>query len=202
MTKYTRKNIITLPNSHLRDKSAKVRELSPQTLQTIQAMKDATLDWEASRPHEVAVALAAVQIDQLERIIIIREDFEDKDNHNFLVLINPEIVKYEGKIELDEEGCLSVPDVYGKVPRWSKVRVRALDEDGRPIHFKSPNPFLARTLQHEIDHTNGICFIDHITHDEKAFSVLDTNGDLVPISFAKVQKLHILPTDEDNHTIK
>lgn len=199
--KFTRKSIITLPNPHLREKSARVHGLSEETLATIQGMKDAALDWEASRPHEAAVALAAIQIDRAEKIIIIREDFEDKDNHNFTVLINPEIVKYEGKIELDDEGCLSVKDVYGKVPRYTKVRVRALDESGRPVHFKSPNAFLARALQHEIDHTNGICFVDRIAHDKDAFSLLNDDGDLVPASYETVQKLRILPSDDENRAL-
>lgn len=200
--KYTRKNIITLPNPILREKSAKIRELSPKILDVIQGMKDAAIDWENSRPHEAAVALAAVQIAKLERIVIIREDFEDKNNQNFTVLINPEIVKYEGKLDLDDEGCLSVAGgVYGKVPRWTKVRVKALDESGREVRFKSPSPFLARVLQHEIDHTNGICFVDHIAHDENAFEFLNDKGDLISAGFEKIKTLGILPTDDENNTI-
>lgn len=200
--KFTRKNIIALPNSHLREKSAKIHALTPEVLDTIQAMKDATIDWENSRPHEVAVALAAVQIDRAEKIIIVREDFENKDNHNFTVMINPEIVKYEGSVETDDEGCLSVTDVYGKVPRYTKVRVRAIDETGHEVHFKSPNAFLARVLQHEIDHTNGICFVDRIAHDENAFSILNDAGDLVPINYDQVEKLRILPSDDENRALR
>lgn len=194
---YTYQDIITLPNDHLRERSQRVDALSPTTQQIIADMKAAALDWEASRPHEVAVALAAVQIDQMARVIIIREDFDDKDNHNFTVLINPEIVKYEGKIEYDQEGCLSIKDIYGEVPRYTKVRVRATDIHGNRVHVKSPNAFLARVLQHEIDHTNGICFIDRIAQDEGAFSILMPNGDLKPIPYAEVQKMHILPTDPE-----
>ena len=95
----------------------------------------ATLDWEETRPNEVAVALAAIQIDKPVRVVIIREDFDDKSNKNFVVLINPEIVKYEGDIVYDQEGCLSVKDVYGNVPRYSKVRVRAIDIRGNRVHF-------------------------------------------------------------------
>ena len=84
---YTYQDIITLPNDHLRERSQRVDALAPATQQIIADMKAAALDWEASRPHEVAVALAAVQIDQMARVIIIREDFDDKDNHNFTVLI-------------------------------------------------------------------------------------------------------------------
>jgi peptide deformylase len=191
-SKYTHKNIITLPNPHLRERSAKVHVITDETLQLVDDMLAAALDWEASRPHEMAVALAAVQIDRLERVVIIREDFEDKLNKKFVVLINPEIVKKEGKVITDQEGCLSVKDVYGMVPRHEKVRVRAIDIHGREVRIKSPNPFVARILQHEIDHCNGKCFVDHITHQKTAFSILTKNGDLEPIEYEKVQKMGIL----------
>ena len=194
-SKYTRKNILTLPDKRLREKSAKVHVITDETQQLIDNMLAAALDWEASRPHEIAVALAAVQIGALERVVIIREDFEDKSNQNFVVLINPEIVKKEGKIVTDSEGCLSVTDIYGQVPRHDKVRVKAIDVNGREVRFKSPNPFVARILQHEVDHCNGKCFVDHITHDKNAFSILNSNGDLVPIKYEKVQKMGILLDD-------
>lgn len=199
---YTYKNIITLPHDDLRQRSQRVTQISDDTRQVIKDMIAATLSWEATRPNEVAVALAAIQIDQPLRVVIVREDFDDKSNHNFTVLINPEIVKYEGTIVTDYEGCLSVSDVYGKVPRYSKVRCRAIDINGREVRFKSTSPFLARVLQHEIDHTNGICFVDHIAHHEDAFSILTKSGDLEPISYDQVQKMNILPDDADNKALR
>jgi peptide deformylase len=160
-------------------------------------MLAAALDWEDSRPHEIAVALAAVQIDRLERVVIIREDFDDKANKNFIVLINPEIVKKEGEIQTEQEGCLSVKDVYGLVPRHTKVRVKGLDINGREVRVKSPNAFIARILQHEIDHTNGICFVDHIAKEKNVWSILNEDGDLVPILYEKIQKMGILPEGDD-----
>lgn len=189
---YTRKNIITLPNENLRKKSERVHVITDETLQLIDDMLSATLDWENSRPHEMAVALAAVQINRLERVVIVREDFEDKKNQNFVVLINPEVVKKEGKIITDQEGCLSVKDVYGLVPRHEKVRVKAIDINGNEIRIKSPNAFVSRILQHEIDHCEGKCFVDHITHQKTAFSILTKNGDLEPIEYEKVVKMGIL----------
>lgn len=194
-SKYTHKDIITLPDKRLREKSAKVQVITDKTLRLIKNMLAATLDWEDSRPHEIAVALAAVQIGELERVVIVREDFENKSNKNFVVLINPEIIKKEGKIITDKEGCLSVKDVYGDVPRHEKVRIRAIDINGNEVRIKSPNPFVARILQHEIDHCNGKCFVDHITHDKNAFSILTSKGDLVPIEYKKVQKMGILLDD-------
>lgn len=199
---FTHKNIITLPNDHLRQRSRRITQIDADTHQIISDMIAATLDWEAHRPNEVAVALAAVQIDKPVRIVIIRADFDNKDNKNFQVLINPEITKYEGEIITDYEGCLSVKDVYGKVPRYSKVRGRAIDINGNRIKIKSTDPFLSRVLQHEVDHTNGICFVDHIAHDQDAFSVLTKSGDLVACPYSKVINSGIIADDEDNRAIR
>jgi peptide deformylase len=177
-----KEDIITLPNAHLREKSAKIRDLTPELSTLIDNMTAAALDWEASRPHEISAALAAVQIDALERVVIIRSDFEDKESNEFTTLINPEIVKYEGKLVEDYEGCLSVKDVYGKVPRYSKIRVKAINAEGQEVRFKAEG-FLARVIQHEIDHTNGIVFIDHIKDDVKAFYRLDDKGELEPLNY-------------------
>jgi peptide deformylase len=177
-----KEDIITLPNEHLRNKSERVHVVSNETRKMISDMTAAALDWEDSRPHEISAALAAVQIDGLKRIVVVRSDFDDKSDREFTALINPEVVKYEGNIVEDYEGCLSVKDIYGKVPRYSKVRIKALDQDGNEVRFKADG-FLARVLQHEIDHTNGIVFIDHIKDNEKAFYKLDDKGELEPINY-------------------
>lgn len=176
-----KEDIITLPNPHLREKSSKSYP-DESTTQLISDMTSAALDWEDSRPHEISAALAAVQIDRLDRVVIVRSDFEDKGNREFTVLINPEIVKYEGDIVADYEGCLSIRNVYGKVPRHTKIRVKALDDEGREVRFKAEG-FLARVIQHEIDHTNGIVFIDHIRDDKTAFYTLDDSGELQPLDY-------------------
>lgn len=180
----TKEDIITLPNTHLRQKSAKIHAVESETLRLIGDMVKAATDWEDSRPHEISAALAAVQIDALEQIVIVRSDFEDKSVREFTALINPEIVKYEGQIIKDYEGCLSVSGVYGTVPRYSKVRVKALDIDGNEVRFKADG-FLARVIQHEIDHTNGIVFIDHIKDNHDAFYTLDEKGELQPLDYDK-----------------
>jgi len=177
-----KEDIITLPNDHLRQKSRKVTAIDDSLQQLVADMTAATLDWEDSRPHEIGAALAAVQIDRLERVIIVRSDFDDKDSREFTVLINPEIVKYEGDIAADYEGCLSVKDIYGKVPRHTKIRVKALSVDGQQIRFKAEG-FLARVIQHEIDHTNGIVFVDHIKDTTDAFYELDKDGELQSVDY-------------------
>ncbi len=176
--------LITLPNKHLRHRSKKVGIISEHIKQIIADMKQATLDWEDSREHEVGVALAGVQIDHLLRIVIIREDTENKANKNFIVFLNPEITKYEGDVVEDFEGCLSIKDIYGKVPRYEKVRVKALDENGKSFRVTAEG-FLARIFQHEIDHTNGTVFIDHIKDNKDAFYRLEDNGELKGLDYEK-----------------
>ena len=178
----TKDDIISLPNPHLREKSVRVREITEEVLGLIEEMTDAAVDWENSRPHEISAALAAVQLDRLDRVVIVRSDFDDKEEKSFTALINPEIVKYEGNIVTDYEGCLSVRDVYGKVPRYNKIRVKAININGEEVRFKAEG-FLARVIQHEIDHTQGIVFIDHIKDKPESFYTLDEKGELQPLDY-------------------
>ncbi len=180
----TKENIITLPNKHLRQRSQRVGIVTDAIRELITDMEAAVHDWDSSRDHEVTVALAAVQIDKLYRVVIVREDFDHQTPPQYSALINPEIVKYEGEIERDYEGCLSIKSIYGYVPRHSKVRVKALDINGKPIKF-SATGFLARVIQHEIDHTNGKLFVDHIKDEEDAFFELTDKGKLEPLDFKK-----------------
>jgi len=177
-------DIIILPNPQLRQRSKKVGIIGDDVKKLISGMQEATLDWEDSRKHEVGVALAAVQVDQPIRVVIIRNDFDNKKDRSFAVFINPVITKYEGQVSEDYEGCLSVPDVYGKVPRHNKIRVKALDLSGREIRLTAEG-FLARVFQHEVDHTNGIVFIDHIKHNKEAFFRLNEEGHLDKLDYEK-----------------
>lgn len=178
----TKDDIIALPNPHLRQKSTRIHVITDEVQKLSDDMIAAALDWEDSRPHEISAALAAVQVDKLERIVIVRDDFNQKSSRDFMTLINPEIVKYEGEVVADYEGCLSVKHIYGKVPRHSKVRVKAMDLSGNEVRFKAEG-FLARVLQHEIDHCNGIVFIDHIKDQADAFYTLDKEGELQPLDY-------------------
>jgi len=187
----TKDSIIILPDKHLRLKSNRVPVVTDQIRQIVTDMIDATVDWETSREHEVGVALAAVQIDKLYKIIIVRNDFENKDDKTFHVFINPEIMKLEGELKEDYEGCLSVTDIYGKVPRYEKVRVRAMDQTGQTIRVKAEG-FLARVFQHEVDHINGKMFVDHLRGKKDAFYKLTDDGKLEPISYEEVEKSRIL----------
>src|SRR5687767_513109 len=110
----TKDDIIRLPNEHLRQRSKKVGLIDDSIKKLVQSMQEATLDWEDSREHEVGVALAAIQIDQPLRIVVIRNNFDNKQDRTFQIFINPEIMKLEGELVEDYEGCLSIVDVYGK----------------------------------------------------------------------------------------
>jgi peptide deformylase len=189
-------DIITLPNRHLRERSKKVGIVDDKIKQLIHDMEAATLDWEDHRDHEVGVALAAIQIDEPVRVVVVRNNFDDKKDRSFLTLINPEITKLEGEIEEDFEGCLSVLDIYGKVPRHTKVRIKATDINGRPIRITAEG-FLARVLQHEIDHTNGIVYIDHIRGKKEAFYFLSKDGKLEELDYEKdIENTNLWPAEE------
>jgi peptide deformylase len=179
-----KEDIITLPNPHLRQRSTKVAFVTPEIERLVQDMQDATIDWEQSREHEVGVALAAVQIDRLRRVVVIRNNFDNREDHSFTVFINPEITKFEGEIKKDYEGCLSVRNVYGLVPRYEKVRVKALGLNGKEFRVTAEG-FLARIFQHEIDHTNGKLFVDHIRDDDKVWYRLLESGELQALDYEK-----------------
>ncbi|RWZ79832.1 MAG: peptide deformylase [Candidatus Chaera renei] len=185
-----RNSIITLPNPRLRIKSERIHVMTPEIRRLIDDMIAATVDWENSRPHELGVALAAIQINHPLRAIIVRNDFEDKQNQRFTALINPEVIKYEGEPVLDNEGCLSVHDVYGLVPRYPKIRLRAINQKGQPVKIKAEG-FLARVLQHEIDHTNGVAFVDRV-EGQDGFFKLNDQGELEPLPYEQVAASGIL----------
>lgn len=176
--------IITTPNPLLRKKSTKVGVIDDEIKDTIAKMVENSLEWESKHPHELSAAMAAPQLGVNRRIIIVRDDLDDKDNNHFTALINPEVIKTDGKITKDYEGCLSVPEIYGLVPRPEKVKVKAMLEDGTEVRIKAED-YLARTLMHEIDHLNGILFIDHIKDDTDAFYKLDKDGNLKPLDYDK-----------------
>lgn len=175
------KKIITTPDPRLRARSAKVREITPEVKQIIADMTESSLDWEQKHPYELSAAMAAPQLGVNQRIIIVRDDLDNKDVNTFTALINPEVIRTEGKTVKDYEGCLSVPEIYGMVARPDKVKIKATLEDGTEVRLKAAG-YLARTLQHEIDHLNGILFVDHIRDDDNAFYRMSDKGDLEPIT--------------------
>lgn len=109
------------------------------------------------------IGLAANQVGVLKRIIVVDVS---EDHSNLLTLINPEILAHSDTLEECEEGCLSLKGLYEKVKRPDKVTVRAQNLDGQPFEIQAEG-LLAVCLQHEIDHLNGIVFIDHLSRLKK-----------------------------------
>jgi peptide deformylase len=109
-----------------------------------------------------AVGIAAPQVGHFQRIVIIDVSKVRKPgpNHGYLVLINPEITRWDG-FEMGREGCLSVPDYTGNVIRATTIQVRAQDPEGAPLSYEMEG-FEARALQHELDHLDGMLFIDRV----------------------------------------
>ncbi|HET9426703.1 MAG TPA: peptide deformylase [Gemmatimonadaceae bacterium] len=102
------------------------------------------------------IGLAAPQVGRLERIAVVDVDEEP------MVLINPEVIESSSATEKAEEGCLSIPDIYGDVERPSVVRVRAMDLEGN-VFEREATELLGRCMQHEIDHLHGKLFIDYLS---------------------------------------
>ncbi|HAM36724.1 MAG TPA: peptide deformylase [Elusimicrobia bacterium] len=109
------------------------------------------------------VGLAAPQIGLNVRLSVV--DVRPQGKSQRLVLINPEIIARAGAV-CEEEGCLSLPGVYAKINRYARVRLRALDERGRPYELDADG-LLAKAFQHEVDHLDGRLFIDHLEFVEK-----------------------------------
>jgi peptide deformylase len=137
----------------LREKALPVEEVTPEILNLIKDMTETM--YTAS-----GLGLAASQVGVPKRIILV-----DGEEDGLIVLINPMIIKSEGEI-VAEEGCLSVPDLYSQVKRALKVTVKALNQNGDPIEITKED-LTARALQHEIDHLDGILFIDRIGRMER-----------------------------------
>jgi len=174
--------IITTPDPRLRQKSTKARHDDPEIIEVIAEMRKSCKEWEKEHKFELSAAMAAPQLGVNKRVIIVRDDFEDKENDHFTALLNPEVIKTNTNMKRDYEGCLSVPYIYGYVSRPTKARIKAELEDGTPVRLKVDG-FLARTLLHEIDHLNGILFVDHIKDDESAFFKMNNQGNLEPLDY-------------------
>jgi peptide deformylase len=137
----------------LRKVAEPVEEITDEIRQLARDMLERMYDSEG-------VGIAAPQIGVSKRIIIVDVDPYDPSKDP-IALINPEIVDRQGQ-ESAEEGCLSVPDIRGEVKRAERVTVEGLDLDGNKVRIEATE-LLARALQHEIDHLNGVLFIDHLS---------------------------------------
>jgi peptide deformylase len=147
-----------LPDPILRQKAKKVGKIPL-------GMKKFSEDMIQTMHAEEGVGLAANQVGELQKVAVIQlPEWEEA-----LVLINPEIVKQEGEREI-EEGCLSIPGYRGLVKRSERVRARARGLDGKVIRINA-DELLAQALEHEIDHLNGVLYIDRLVSPDNIWKV-------------------------------
>lgn len=150
----TIKPLIILPDPVLRQVSKPIERVDAD----LQRLSDDMLETMYDAP---GIGLAAIQIGVARRMLVIDLSKEGEDKQP-LVFINPEIVSSSDDRSVYEEGCLSIPDYYAEVERPAKVTVKYLDREGKEQSVEADG-LLATCLQHEIDHLNGVLFIDHIS---------------------------------------
>ena len=150
--------VVKNPNDILR---VHTTDMSLDTLKTeeIQQLANNMID---TMYATQGIGIAAVQVGQDLRMCIIGKE-ADASLTDDLVLVNPTWEKTSRKKKKDEEGCLSIPNVFGDVVRWTNIHVEALDRHGTPLSFDAKG-FFARVIQHEVDHLNGVLFIDTATN--------------------------------------
>jgi peptide deformylase len=146
--------IVVLPDPVLRRPSETVGAVTPE----IRALADDMLETMYDAP---GIGLAAVQIGVLKRLVTVDLARKDEERRP-LVLVDPQIVWCSPEISAYEEGCLSIPDYYEEVERPARVRVRFRDRDGAECEMEADG-LLATCLQHELDHLDGVLFIDHLS---------------------------------------
>ena len=147
------RTILTYPNPELKKKSAPVAIITDSVRELVRDMADTMYD-------APGIGLAAPQIGSHQRVIVI-DISGNNEPPDLIVAINPIIVHAEGDA-YEEEGCLSVPDYAANVKRHARIVVKALDIDGAECTWKAED-LLAIAFQHEIDHLDGILFVDHLS---------------------------------------
>ncbi len=153
-----KKEIVTYPNPILKKKSKPITAFDSELKHLVDDMAETMFAVPGS-------GLAAVQIGALLQVLLM--NLSDNENENkYLALINPEILEKQG-IQSDKEGCLSVPDYFTKVKRAQKVKVQACDINGNEHKYEFED-WLARVVQHEVDHLNGILILDRISSLKRA----------------------------------
>jgi peptide deformylase len=153
----TARPVLVYGNSVLRKRAKPVTSVSP----ALKRLADEMLE---SMYASNGIGLAAPQIGESVRLIVVDVGGEEKRDPR--VFFNPEIVSSSGEA-VAEEGCLSVPDVWADVTRPETITLKALDYDGKPVELKNLDGLLARCIQHEIDHLEGVLFVDKISATDR-----------------------------------
>ncbi len=147
------RTIFQYPEPVLRKKTKKVEDFDANLKLLIEDMAETMYD-------APGIGLAAPQIGESIKLIVVNITKEEATNE-YMAIVNPEIVEKEGN-QIDEEGCLSVPDLMANVKRYKKITIAYQDQDGKDMELTAEDRF-AVVLQHEMDHLNGILFIDHLS---------------------------------------
>ena len=170
--------IIKEGDPRLRQKAHRIKNPEP-------GLKTLARDMHETMDAAPGVGLAGPQIGVMRRIIVVHlpEDYIEEGSPELrMTLLNPEIIKGHGE-EIGLEGCLSIPGWVGEVPRMTQITVKGVDLDGRGIRIKAED-FFARVLQHEIDHLDGILFVDRMAQDAKLMPDRDEEEDVVEAAMA------------------
>lgn len=148
--------ILIYPDQRLKQLSETVDEIDKDLLSFIHDLE------QTRQAGPGAVGIAAPQVDMFRRVVIVDVSNMRKpvENHGHMIMINPEITEWDG-MDMGREGCLSVPDFTGNVIRAEKIKLHYMDETGKQ-HEIEPSGFEARAIQHEIDHLDGLLFLDRL----------------------------------------
>lgn len=156
--------IKTFGNEVLRRRALPVKSVTPE----LRKLAEDMLETMYQAP---GIGLAAPQVGHSLRIIVVDVSRDDEERKPY-VFFNPEVEPEEGDnpAEPYEEGCLSVPDIFAEVVRPSRIRLKALDLEGNPVEMRNLDGMLARCIQHEVDHLEGVLFVDRISPAERAMN--------------------------------
>ena len=163
--------IVTLPQTVLRHKARKVSDFGPD----LQSLVNDMIETMRQAP---GVGLAAPQVGESSRLIVVEYGDEENDEvpPKLYVMVNPEITRASQETVLGTEGCLSVPGIQGDVERLEAITVKGLNRHGHPMTVKAKG-WLARIFQHEIDHLDGVLFVDRA---ETLWQAEEHQGQVVP----------------------
>jgi peptide deformylase len=163
--------IVTLPQTILRQKARKVNDFGPD----LQSLVNDMIETMRQAP---GVGLAAPQVGESFRLIVVEYGDEENDEvpPKLYVMVNPEITRASQETVLGTEGCLSVPGIQGDVERLEAITVKGLNRHAHPMTVKAKG-WLARIFQHEIDHLDGVLFVDRA---EKLWQAEEHQGQVVP----------------------
>lgn len=166
------RKIITLPDPVLRKKARKITEFGPE----LQNLIDDMVETMREAP---GVGLAAPQIGVSSRLIVVEfgDDEDEEAPRKLYVVLNPEIVRTDNETVSGVEGCLSIPQLVGNVERFESVTVRGLNRRGQPLKIKARG-WLARIFQHEIDHLDGVLFVDR---SDEVWKVEEDAAQVAPV---------------------